>query len=385
MIKRLQNLHLQNSFFLFGARGVGKSTLIEAKYKPQKTLWLDLLLFEEEEKFSKNPDELLSFVRANSYKRVVIDEVQKVPKLLDIVQRIMRERPEIQFILTGSSARKLKKGSGNLLAGRAFQYQLYPFSVFELKESYNLDDILEFGSLPEVFSKKSEADKKEFLKSYTQTYLKEEVVSEQIVRKVQPFRNFLEIAAQQNGEIINHSSIANDIRVDSKTVQNYFSILEDTLVGFLLYGYIRSVRKQLTHSPKFYFFDTGVKRALEKNLDIPLKKATYPYGKAFEHRVILECFYLNEYFKKDFNFYYFRDKNTLEVDLIIERPNLPDILLEIKSSEKIEEKHIKHLLRVKKIWKKQCIAQVWSQEKNKKILKEISCLPWKEGLQALFF
>ena len=385
MIQRIPHLSPHNSFFLFGARGTGKSTLIQKRYNSQKTLWIDLLLYEEEEKFLHNPDELIFILNNKAYKRVVIDEVQKVPKLLDIVQKVMRERPNIQFIMTGSSARKLKRGSGNLLAGRAFQYFLFPFSVFELDENTNFNSILEFGTLPEIFHKKTKSDKKEFLKSYVQTYLKEEIISEQIVRKLNPFRNFLQIAAQQSSQIINYSKISQDIGADDKTVKNYFSILEDTLLGFFLPYYHKSIRKQQRHSPKFYFFDTGVKRALDKQLSAPLIKNTYAYGNAFEHRVLLECFYLNEYLRKDFSFYYLRTKDQNEIDLIIERPGKPDILVEIKSAQYIQKRHVGRLNLFKKDWPSPCKTQVWSQEKISKNIDKVECLFWKTALKSLFF
>ena len=386
MIRRMANLNPRNSFFLFGARGTGKSTLVEQKYRSESTLWIDLLLYEEEEKFSQNPDELLFILNKKKYQRVLIDEIQKVPKLLDVIQKIMREKPSIQFIMTGSSARKLKRGAGNLLAGRAFQYYLFPFSIFELDEKKaNLNSILQFGSLPEVFQKKVLSDKKEFLKTYVQTYLKEEIVSEQIIRRLNPFRNFLRIAGQQSGQIINYYKISQDIGVDDKTVKDYFSILEDTLLGFFLPHYHRSIRKQQRQSPKFYFFDTGVKRALDNELDLPLKKGTYSYGKAFEQKVLLECFYLNEYLKKDFNFYYLMTKHKNKIDLIIERPAKPDILVEIKSSDLVQTRHIKKLCRFKKEWPRPCEAQIWSQEKTQKVIEKVDCLFWKSALKSLFF
>ena len=384
MIPRMPSLNNRNSFFLFGARGTGKSTLIEQKYRSEKTLWIDLLSYEEEEKFSQNPDELLFILNKRKYKTVVIDEIQKVPKLLDVIQKIMREKPNIQFIMTGSSARKLKRGSGNLLAGRAFQYYLFPFSVFELGERADTHHVLKFGTLPGIFQKKSQSDKKEFLKSYVQTYLKEEIISEQIIRKLNPFRNFLRVAAQQSGQIINYSNISQDIGVDDKTVKNYFSILEDTLLGFFLPHYHKSVRKQQRQSPKFYFFDTGVKRALDKQLESPLTQNTYSYGNIFEHRVLLECFYLNEYLKKDFGFYYLMTKDHNEVDLIIERPGKPDILVEIKSSQQIQKRHIGKLCRFRKDWSHRCKTQVWSQEKTPKVIEKVECLFWKDALRYLF-
>lgn len=385
MVRRIPRLSTRNSFFLFGARGTGKSTLIEQKYQSKKTLWIDLLLYEEEEKFSHNPDELIFILNKNKYQRIVIDEIQKVPKLLDVIQKIMREKPNIQFIMTGSSARKLKRGSGNLLAGRAFQYYLFPFSVFELNEKVDFHSVLEFGTLPEIFKKKTKSDKKEFLKSYIQTYLKEEIVSEQIIRKLNPFRNFLQVAAQQSGQIISYSKISQDIGTDDKTIKNYFSILEDTLLGFFLPCYHKSVRKQQRQSPKFYFFDTGVKRALDKQLGVPLTKNTYSYGNVFEHRVLLECFYLNEYLRKDFSFYYLRTKDQNEIDLIIERPGKPDILVEIKSTQQIQKRHISRLSHLSKDWPTPCKTQIWSQEKIPKLIEKVECLFWKKALKSLFF
>ena len=386
MVKRMAKLNPRNSFFLFGARGTGKSTLLEQKYRSRNTLWIDLLLYEQEEKFSQNPDELFFILNKEKYKRVVIDEIQKTPKLLDIIQKIMREKPNLQFIMTGSSARKLKRGAGNLLAGRAFQYYLFPFSVFELdKTKKDFNSILQFGSLPEVFQKKTLSDKKDYLKTYVQTYLKEEIVTEQIIRKLNPFRNFLKIASQQSGQIVNYYKISQDIAVDDKTVKNYFSILEDTLLGFFLPCYHRSIRKQQRQSPKFYFFDTGVKRALDKELELPLKQGTYSYGNAFEHRIILECFYLNEYLKKDFSFYYLMTKDKNELDLIIERPGKPDLLIEIKSSPFVKLKHIKKLSRFKKEWPKPCETQIWFKEKTSKIIENTECLFWKSALKSLFF
>ena len=385
MIRRIPRLNAHNSFFLFGARGTGKSTLIEQKYHSAKTLWIDLLLYEEEEKFSHNPDELIFILSKNKYRKVVIDEIQKIPKLLDAIQKIMREKPNLQFIMTGSSARKLKRGSGNLLAGRAFQYCLFPFSVFELDETLNLNDILAFGTLPEIFQKQSKLDKKEFLKSYVQTYLKEEIISEQIIRNLNPFRNFLQVAAQQSGQIINYSKISQDIGTDDKTVKNYFSILEDTLLGFFLPCYHKSIRKQQRQSPKFYFFDTGVKRALDKQIESPLMKNTYAYGNTFEHRVLQECFYLNEYLRRNFSFYYLRTKDQNEIDLIIERPGKSDVLVEIKSTARIQKRHIGKLIQFKKDWPSRCKAQIWSQEKVPKVIEKVECLFWKNALQSIFF
>src|SRR5690606_7834379 len=223
---------------------------------------------------------------------VVIDEVQKIPKLLDVVHRKIDESKRagrsLRFILTGSSARKLRRGAANLLAGRADVYALFPLTAEELGESFSLEDALAFGTLPSLLDRDTTASKNRYLEAYARTYLKEEIWNEHLVRKLDPFAQLLEIAAQMNGRVLNFASIGRDAGVDTKTVQSYFQILEDTLLGFFLPPYHASERKRETTNPKFYFFDTGVKRALERMLTVPVLPRTYAYGEAFEHWVILE-------------------------------------------------------------------------------------------------
>jgi len=385
MFKRIQKLSENQSYFLFGARGTGKTTLLHQKILKKNSLWIDLLLSEDEDRFGRFPDELYYAVQNNkNLQQVVIDEIQKAPKLLDIVHKCMFEFPNVQFIMTGSSARKLRHGAANLLAGRAFTYSLYPLTVFELGTHFSLSSVLEYGTLPRIFNLEKEAEKQEFLRSYTRTYLKEEIQVEQLVRKLYPFRDFLEIAAQSNGKIINFSSISKDIGVDDKTVKNYFSILEDTLLGFFLPAFSRSIRKQQQHSPKFYFFDLGVKRALDQTLTIPLKPKTYAFGDAFEHFVILECMRLNAYFKKDFHFSYIRTKAGVELDLVIQRPGGEDILVEIKSTDFVKKQHLKHLNLLGNSWDKPCKKQVWSLDKLEKSIEGVDCLFWEEALKRIF-
>ena len=332
MIPRKQYLKTQQSLFLFGARGTGKSTLLQNLFGEKKrVLWIDLLNYKQENFFSKNPDRLSFLIAENNNSIVVIDEIQKVPKLLDIVHKeIEKSRGKIKFILTGSSARKLKRGQANLLAGRAIAYFLYPFSIFELKEKFNLKQALCFGTLPKLFSLPSQAEKILFLENYVQNYLKEEVLQEQIIRKIQPFKNFVEITAQLNGQTINYSKFAREIGSDHKTVQNYFSVLEDTLLGFFLPAYNPSMRKQYQTAPKFYLFDSGVKRALENTLDTVLHPKTFAFGQAFEHFILLECVKLNHYLKRRCQFYYCKTKSGLELDLLVKRAGKKDILVEIK-------------------------------------------------------
>jgi predicted AAA+ superfamily ATPase len=221
-------------------------------------LYIDLLDLATEDLFRTHPEELRQQILAKKdCDWVVIDEVQKLPRLLDTVHQLIEEK-RAKFILSGSSARKLKRGSANLLAWRAFVYHLHPLTSVEYGATFSLQEVLEWGALPKLLEFQNASDKIEFLRAYALTYLKEEIQVEQLVRNLDPFRQFLEIAAQSNGQIVNYSKIARDVGVDTTTVQNYFSILEDTLIGFHLPAYHRSIRKRQRESPKFYLFDPGV-------------------------------------------------------------------------------------------------------------------------------
>ena len=319
MLPRLLKLPKNQSFFLFGARSTGKSTLIQHEFKDLKHILFNLLDIEQEELLSINPNELQAQVLAlpPDITHVIIDEVQKIPKLLDVVHKLIEETSK-KFVLTGSSARKLKRGGANLLAGRAFVYNLFPFSFLELGKSFNLETTLNWGLLPKITFFNSDDERFKFLQAYTHTYLKEEVWAEQIIKKLNPFRKFLEVSAQCNGKIINYSNIARDVGVDDKTIREYFSILEDTLIGFFLEPFQNSFRKRLSMKPKFYYFDLGVVRALKRQLSIPLQPSTSGYGEAFEHFIITECLKLASYYKPEFRFSYLHTKDDAEIDLVVE-------------------------------------------------------------------
>ena len=375
MVQRYQNLKTRQSLFLFGARGTGKSTLLKRLFPFKGTLWIDLLNYKQEKVFSKDPDRLSFLIAGNQYKTVIIDEIQKIPKLLDVIHREMEVNKKIKFVMTGSSTRKLKRGQANLLAGRAVAYYLYPFSCFELGKNFHLNRALQFGLLPKLSSLNSQKEKLLFLESYAQNYLKEEILQEQLIRKIQPFKNFLEIAAQLNGQTINYSKFARATGSDHKTIQNYFSILEDTMVGFFLPAYHRSVRKQQQQAPKFYLFDPGVKKALEETLTWPLKPGTFAFGQAFEHFILLECFKLNHYFRRAFRFSYFKTKNGLEIDLIIQRPGKKELLVKIKSTNEIRKDHIKVIKKFSADWRIPHEAQIWSLDEQIQKIEGISYFP----------
>lgn len=385
MFNRLYKISKSSSFFLFGPRGTGKSTWLEQYFKETPHLYIDLLKPDEEERLAKNPGDLIAQIQGldPAVSWVVVDEIQKIPKLLDVVHFCI-EKHQKKFALTGSSARKLKRGSANLLAGRAFVHHFFPLTHLELEKEFDVGQALQWGTLPKIFHLQDPEDKMRYLRSYAQTYLKEEIVAEQIVRKLDPFRLFLEIAAQQNGEILNFSNIARDVGVDTVTVQSYFQILEDTLMGFLLHPFHQSIRKRQRTNPKFYFFDTGVRRALAGQLTVGLQDQTYGFGKMFEHLVIVEFLRLNEIFEKDYRFSYLRTKDDAEVDLIVERPGLPTALVEIKSSVRVDERDAKTLKSFQKDWKGPVEAYCLSRDPIPKMIDKVHFLPWQAGLKSLF-
>lgn len=386
MFLRLSKPLLSNSFFVFGARGTGKSTLVKGLLPSDKTLFIDLLRADDEDRFAKDPTSLISEIQGKlaHLEWVMIDEVQKIPKILDIVHHVM-EAPatnHIKFALTGSSARKLKLAGANLLAGRAFVNDLYPLTHVELKEEFDLNSALNWGTLPKVANTREELSQGEFLRTYARTYLKEEVWDERLIHNLDPFRKFLEIAAQSNGTIFNHSALARQSGADDKTVKKYFEILADTFVGFYLEAHSLSVRKQQILSPKFYFFDTGVKRALEGLLQVPVVARTFAYGRAFEHFLICECMRLNSYGRKDYRFSFLKTKTDLEIDLIIQRPGARQVCIEIKSTDAVDETHAR-VLHSFRVDFPDAEFYILSNDQRPKKFGTIKALHWVEGLKEI--
>jgi uncharacterized protein len=387
MFTRLINPIKSNSFFLFGARGTGKSTFLASFFAGEKVLWIDLLDSEIEDRYLRRPSDLRDQLAANRLTAepnswVVIDEIQRAPKLLDVVHSEI-EKFGTKFALTGSSARKLKLGGANLLAGRAFMNHLFPLTHIEIAERFDLNEVLRWGALPKIYQLTSEREKTAFLKAYSRTYLREEVWGEQLVRNIENFRKFLEISAVTSGHIVNYTNIARDVGNDPKTVQNYFGILEDTLIGFFLPSFDRSVRKQQNVAPKFYLFDTGVQRSLAGLLTVDVLPQTTGYGRLFEQFVISEFFRLNEYFETEFKFSYLKTKDNAEIDLIIERPGNSLLLIEIKSRDRINQSHVKVLKNFIGSFDN-CKALCISQDPIEKLIDGIRCLHWRQAFKEVF-
>ncbi len=290
-------------------------------------------------------------------------------------------KKQFHFALTGSSARKLKRGGANLLAGRASWFELFGLSTVELGDRFEIEDSLNWGSLPEIFSL-NEMDRIRYLKAYAQVYLKEEILAEQLVRKAQPFREFLTLAALQNAQIINFSKFGRDCGVDTTTVQNYFEILCDTLVGFLIQPYHRSIRKRQRTNPKFYFFDTGVTRALAGSLESKLTPQTTAYGKMFEQFVVTEIYRRAKSLEKDLKLSYLTTKDQGEIDLIVEQTSHPPVAIEIKSSRSVDEVAVRRFSRLASDIPK--AIPLWiSQDPTPKRIQGVECLPWNRGIEFL--
>ena len=347
MLSRMLKLPFKkNSVFLFGPRQVGKSTLVKHLLAAENHLEIDLLKGEILLKYKANPSLLRAetdfLARKNKKGYVFIDEIQKCPELLNEVHFLIEQYGRhVIFILTGSSARKLKRVSVNMLAGRAWQFFLFPFTHTELGEKFNLDDALFRGTLPPIINDSVE-DAFRTLRTYSQTYLKEEILNEALVRNIGAFSRFLDIAADQSGGIVNYSTISRETGVSSKTIKGYYQILEDTLIAIKLEPYLKSARKRLIMHPKYYLFDTGIINAINGRISIPPVQGSTIYGMLFEHFVILETFRLIHYTEKAYKIYHWRSAHGAEVDLVLESG---DSLwaIEIKSSPIVKQGALKGL------------------------------------------
>lgn len=383
MIRRHVNILKTNSFFLFGARGTGKTTLLNDQFPPSDALRIDLLDPSVFGQLQANPSLLQPMIEPAKQKgnAVIIDEVQRVPALLDFVHLFI-ERDRMIFGLTGSSARKLRRGAANLLAGRAFVYKLLPLLADELKENFQLNDALEWGTLPTIWNTTERQNRALYLQSYAETYLREEIIAEQIIRNLPPFRRFLQVAAQMSGKLINYTKVAADSVTDPSNVKNYFQILDDTLLGFYLEPFHESVRKRQSKSPKFYFIDTGISRALAGLLDVPPRPGTSQYGDLFEAFVISQIRTTLEYSQTQYQLSYLRTKDDAEIDLIIERGGRPRILVEIKSSSHIRPEELSTLKKFRSDMKGTVAICLYNGEIEMQV-DTVRCLPWRSGIQEL--
>jgi predicted AAA+ superfamily ATPase len=333
MFQRLLRLPERRSALILGPRQTGKSTFVASRL-PENAWTIDLLQNDAFLEYSKDPSLLRREAEERArrgVKLVFVDEVQKVPALLDEIHGLI-ERLKLRFILTGSSARKLRRGGANLLAGRAATLRMHPLVVEEHGDVFDLERALRFGALPAVVDAPDD-EARSLLRDYAETYLREEVQAESLVRNLGGFARFLDVAAAQSGELLNASSVARDAALSARTVREYFQILEDTLLAFRLEAWRTSVRARLVAHPRVYLFDTGVTNALNRRLTGPLDAAGR--GRLFEQWLVLECRRLLDYAQSEARLFFWRTNHGAEVDLLVEKHGRLLAAAEIKTRRRI--------------------------------------------------
>ena len=317
------------SVFLFGARQTGKSTFLVQQFG--NAITFDLLDGELKRRFRVRPSLLFELLQDKPEGTiVVIDEIPEVPELLNEVHRLIQQK-RLRFILCGSSARKLKRKGYNTLGGRAFPCYFYPFVSAEIPD-LDLEKALLHGMLPPVYLAKNS---KRVLSGYIDVYLKEEIEEEALSRNLETFIRFMNVAALTSGEMVNYSNIASDCGVSAKTVKEYFSILEDTLVGYMVPAYTKAVKRKVSQSPKFYYFDVGVYNYLMNRTSLP--QGTPEYGHAFEHFVVQEIRAYIGYTHNEKKLSYWHTYSNKEIDVVI---GDAEFGIEIKSTDEIQPKHL---------------------------------------------
>ncbi len=327
----------KETFFLWGARQTGKTTLLRANYPD--ALWIDLLLADEFRRYLHNPEILREQLAARpAVRQVVIDEVQKVPQLLDEAHWLHEHR-KVRFALCGSSARKVKRGQANLLGGRAVRYELHGLTAQELAGDFNLTRLLNHGYLPTVYQSDNP---RPLLNGYVADYLKEEVAAEGLVRNLPVFSEFLNVAVLSDAELVNFSTIARDCGVSSPAIKGYFQILEDTLLGRWLPAYTRRPKRRVIGAPKFYFADVGIVNHLARRGELHPRSELY--GKAFENWIFHELIAYNSYSQAFAQLSYWRLTSGMEVDFIV---NDMELAIEAKATAKVTSDHLRGLRAIK--------------------------------------
>ncbi len=328
----MKSLSAKKSLFLFGPRSTGKTTLLRSQF--QDDAIINLLRSSTFLTLSQDPSAITGLVKSimRTSSTVIIDEIQKLPALLDEIHNLIETEP-VRFILTGSSGRKLKRSGVNLLAGRAWQCNLFPLSYSEIND-FNLESYLLYGGLPQVYDSEY---KEEELDAYINTYLKEEIKEEALVQNFTHFSRFLKVAALTNTEQLNYANVSQETGIPATSVRSYFDILSDTFTGFLLEPWRKSENRKSVATSKFYFFDIGVANFLS-GISV-LNRDSAEFGKAFEHFIAMElrCYLSYRRIKKELAFW--RTQNGVEVDFLIG----DDTAIEVKSTTKVLDKHLKGL------------------------------------------
>lgn len=374
MYKRILSIENEyhDSAFLWGARQVGKTTWLTSQY-PNCRVY-DLLRPSEFERLLRRPEilseELESFGEGDT---VIIDEIQKLPQLLDEVHSLI-QRKNIRFILSGSSARKLKRIGTNLLGGRATREQMFPLVSAEIPD-FDLVRAVNNGMIPRHYMVQNPWER---LRGYIGVYLNEEIREEALTRNLQTFSRFLEVAAQCNGEMLVYKNIAQDCGIDYRTVKEYFGILEDTLVGYLLPGFTATKKRKALTVPKFYFFDVGVANYLTHRRG--MTPGSDDFGHAFEHFIIQELIAYLGYHHSEERLSYWRSSSGYEVDAIIGEGR---VAIEIKSTDEAKSRHTRGLKAFGEDFPDARLIIV-SLDKYRRKMNDVEVFPVLEFLQNLW-
>ena len=377
-IKRILNIDLppRQSAFLWGPRKTGKSTYLKERFP--HSLVYDFLQTDLFLEFSKQPSLLRERLLAKGNDvlnyPVILDEVQKVPQILDEVHWLI-ENKGLRFILCGSSARKLKRGKANLLGGRAWRYEMFPLVTAEL-ENLNLLRVLNRGMMPDHYLQESY---KKALRAYTQDYLKEEVFDEGLTRNIPAFSRFFDAMGYSHGELTNYSNIARECGVDSKTVKEYYQILVDTLLGTRVEPFKRRQNRQvIIRAAKFYLFDVGVAGAITKR-HIEEKKGEL-FGKAFEHFILMEIAAHNSYNELDYEINFWRTKSGLEVDFVL---GGGEVAIEVKGTTHVKKRDLRPLTAFIEEYSPRK-ALVVCNEREERVHGRIRIIPYRNFLRDLW-
>ena len=365
------------SFFLLGPRGTGKSTWLLHTYP--HSLRLDLLDRETERMLLARPERLLEFITPLKRGEVcIIDEIQRVPGLIPVIHSTIEKQCGLQFILTGSSARKLRRSVGDLLGGRALLRHMHPFIANELGESFSLTKALKVGLVPMIWQSKNAEEK---IHAYVSVYLKEEVQAEGLVRHVGDFSRFMEIATFSHGGIWSSTEIARDAHVKRQTVDNYLQILEDLLLAFTIPVFSRRAKRAVISRSKFYYFDVGIYRELRPKG--PLDKETELEGPALEGLVAQHLRAWTLFQKQTHRLYFWRTRTHIEVDFIIYGP-LGFWAIEVKRNHNISTNDVKPLIAFKEEYPEADCFLLYGGKEIKKV-RNIFCVPTEKFLSELSF
>lgn len=367
---------LEQSFFLLGPRGTGKTSWIQEKMPD--ALYIDLLETDNFLRLSTHPEHLEQLIKPKYDGWIVIDEVQKIPILLNEVHRLI-EKKNHRFVLTGSSARSLKKKGINLLGGRALSFKMFPLTAVELGKDFVLQHSLQSGHLPYVFSKNNQKKIDAYLKAYVQIYLKEEVMQEGLTRNLGAFFRFLETATFSQASVLNMSEISRESSVHRKVVEDYFQILEDLLLADRIPVFSKKAKRKLITHSKFFFFDVGVYRALRPKG--PYDKVEEIEGVAFESLVYQELKAINHYMNFQYELFFWKTANGLEVDFVLYGQN-GIIAIEVKRSKQVDKRELEALQTFEQDYPGAKLFFFYGG-KNREFVGNIQIIPLQEALALL--